>query len=161
MNEKERKSFDIPEKHPPWLFDESIKAGVDYNDSGVVNGYDKQYGNFRNFEEEVRTIVKELGLSKEPTILDIGCGTGELSTRLAGICKHVYAVDVSGAMVGVLRAKISEKRLENVSPVESGMLTYEHRGDPLDAVISNITLHHLPDFGLLLSNECLKLEVSE
>jgi len=36
--------------------------------------------------------------------------------------------------------------LENVSSAQSGLLTYEHDGDPLDAVIVNVVLHHLPDF---------------
>jgi ubiquinone/menaquinone biosynthesis C-methylase UbiE len=119
---------------------------VDYSDRDVVRDYDKQHGGFRNLDEEARRIAEGLGLSELSTILDIGCGTGELTTRLARICKKMYAVDVSGAMVDVLRAKISDQKLENVSPVESGLLTYDHEGDPLDAVIANVTLHHLPDF---------------
>jgi ubiquinone/menaquinone biosynthesis C-methylase UbiE len=138
--------FDMPEKSPAWLFDEPIPVGVDYNDRGVVGDYDKQHGEFRNVDEEARRIAEDLGLSETSTVLDIGCGTGELSTRLARSCNHVYAVDISKTMVDVLRAKISEQGLANVSPVESGLLTYEHDGEPPDAVIANVKLHHLPDF---------------
>ena len=136
----------MPIHRPPWLFAESIHAGVDYSDREVVRDYDRQHGNFRNLDEEARKIAEDLELSELSTILDIGCGTGELTTRLARICKHVYAVDISGTMVDVLRAKISDQKLENVSPVESGLLTYDHEGEPLDAVIANVSLHHLPDF---------------
>jgi ubiquinone/menaquinone biosynthesis C-methylase UbiE len=136
----------MPEDRPLWLFDESTQVGVDYNDGSVASAYDKQHSNFRNLDEEARKIAKDLELSQASTILDIGCGTGELATRLARICKHVYAVDISNVMVDVLRAKISDQRLENVSPAVSGLLTYEHKGEPLDAVVANVTLHHLPDF---------------
>ena len=136
----------MPEYRPPWLFAEATHAGVDYSDRGVVRDYDKQHGNFRNLDEEARKITEDLELSEGSTILDIGCGTGELSIRLARTCKHVYAVDVSAAMVDVLRAKISDQKIENVTPIESGLLTYDHRGEPLDAVVANISLHHLPDF---------------
>jgi len=33
-----------------------------------------------------------------------------------------------------------------VTTVKAGFLTYKHEGNPPDAIIANITLHHLPDF---------------
>ena len=131
---------------PNWLFDESVQVGVDYTDEKIVSDYDKHHQGFRNFDQEAGKIVSALDLSAASTILDIGCGTGGLTTHLARMCRHVYAVDVSETMIAVLKGKIQSQELRNVTVRQSGFLTYQHQGDPLDAVIANITLHHLPDF---------------
>ncbi len=134
-------------KHPPeWLFDESTQVGVDYSNRNLVEDYDNQHKGFRDFQKEAYGISEDLGLSSKSVVLDIGCGTGGLSTHLAHICSHVYAVDISEAMIDILRGKISRQGLQNITPVHSGFLTYEHQDAELDAIISNIALHHLPDF---------------
>ncbi|MCF8038079.1 MAG: class I SAM-dependent methyltransferase [Desulfohalobiaceae bacterium] len=46
----------------------------------------------------------------------------------------------------VLTDKIADHRLNNVTPLQAGFLTYQHEGDAPDAIVANITLHHLPDF---------------
>ena len=131
---------------PVWLFDETSQIGVDYTDADIVADYDKQHERFRDFEKEAREIATGLGLTRESTLLDMGCGTGGLSIFLARICKQVYAVDVSGAMIALLRRKTEKLGLKNVSPLQSGFLTYEHQGEELDGIVANICLHHLPDF---------------
>ncbi len=131
---------------PKWLFDEAKIAGVDYTDKDIADDYDNQHEEFRDFEKEAKNIIAALGLSNDSLVLDIGCGTGGLSICLADVCKHVYAVDVSKSMVDNLKRKIAEKGLTNIDAVQSGFLTYTHEGDKPDAIIANITLHHLPDF---------------
>jgi len=131
---------------PEWLFDEAAHVGVDYADRGVVAGYDAQHEGFRDYEGEAEKIVAALGLSEESTVLDMGCGTGGLSVGLARRCRHVYAVDVSQAMLDVLAGKLEALGLSNVTARPAGFLTYEHVGEAPDAVVANITLHHLPDF---------------
>ena len=131
---------------PKWLFDESMQVGVDYTDKTLVAEYDKLHKGFRNYAQEAKKIAAILNLSQHSSILDIGCGTGGLTIYLAEICRHVYAVDVSKAMISVLDDKIKEQGLINVSTVQSGFLTYQHEGEPLDGIVANINLHHLPDF---------------
>jgi ubiquinone/menaquinone biosynthesis C-methylase UbiE len=129
-----------------WLFDESVQVGVDYTDEDLVDKYDKHHEGFRDFDREAKKIFSALGLSPDSTILDIGCGTGGLTTHFAQMCKHVYAVDISKAMIAQLTQKIESQGLYNVTAVQSGFLTYQHQGGALDAIVANITLHHLPDF---------------
>ncbi len=132
--------------HPAWLFDESVQVGVDYSDAGLVADYDAQHERFRDFAREAADIAAALALHDDATLLDIGCGTGGLTTRLAEICRHVYAVDVSAAMLAVLNDKLERQGLRNVTTVQAGFLSYAHRGEAFDAIVSNINLHHLPDF---------------
>ena len=136
----------MSDNRPKWLFEESTQVGVDYTNEQLVADYDEQHEGFRDFEQEAQKIASALGLSKDSIVLDIGCGTGGLTTHLAQTCKHVYAVDVSEAMIAVLTGKISRQGLNNVSPVQSGFLTYSHKGEAPDAIVASITLHHLPDF---------------
>jgi putative AdoMet-dependent methyltransferase len=132
--------------HADWLFDESKQVGVDYSDSSIVADYDNQHKGFRDFEAEADKIAAVLDLSSASTVLDIGCGTGGLSTCLARKCRHVYAVDVSDAMIDTLKVKLEDEGLKNVTPRRAGFLTYQHEGSALDAIVANIALHHLPDF---------------
>lgn len=134
------------DKRPNWLFNESVQVGVDYTDEDLVAGYDKHHEGFRDFDLEAEKIVATLGLSPDSIVLDIGCGTGGLTTRFARMCKHVYAVDISKAMISQLANKIKNQGLYNITTTQSGFLTYRHQGEALDAVVANINLHHLPDF---------------
>ena len=131
--------------NPAWMFNERKLAGVDYKDEKVAAEYENRHG-FRNFREEARKISEALHLSDSSTVLDIGCGTGGLSVHLAEKCGHVYAVDVSEEMIGVLERKISNEKIRNITAVAAGFLEYRHTGDPVDAIICNVALHHLPDF---------------
>jgi putative AdoMet-dependent methyltransferase len=137
----------MKKNRPIWFYNESIQVGVDYTNEHLVAEYDKQHEGFRNFAKEAMKIAAVLGLSKRSSIvLDIGCGTGGLTTHLAKMCKYVYAVDVSGVMLATLTHKIQNQGLKNIRPVQSGFLTYEHGGEAFDGIVANINLHHLPDF---------------
>jgi len=132
--------------NPEWYPDESIQVGVDYTDAELAADYDNQHERFRDFAKEAADIVATLDLNADATLLDIGCGTGGLTTHLAGVCRHVYAVDVSDVMLAMLNGKIEGQGLRNITTAQAGFLSYEHEGDALDAIVSNINFHHLPDF---------------
>lgn len=134
------------DKRTNWLFDEFVQVGVDYTDEDIVAEYDKHHEGFRDLDQEAKTIFKALDLSSDSTVLDIGCGTGGLTTRFAQMCRHVYAVDISKSMLAQLAHKIKTEGFNNVTIVQSGFLTYQHHDGALDAIVSNINLHHIPDF---------------
>ncbi len=88
------------------------------------------------------------------SVLDVGCGDGFLAARLSERVAHVVAVDIDQPVLE--RAK---QRFPN-APV-----TWRH-GDILevgeglgyfDAVVSNATLHHLPDTRVAL--RCMRERV--
>jgi SAM-dependent methyltransferase len=67
--------------------------------------------------------------------------------------RRVVGVDVSPAMLAVLRQRVTEARLGNVECVRAGFLSYEHTGAPADAVYTRNALHQLPDFWKVLALE--------
>ncbi len=132
--------------NPKWLFDESKPVGVDYFDQDLADSYDNEHQKFRNFEKEAQKIATDLSLSKDSVILDIGCGTGGLAVNLSKRCKHVYAVDASPVMLNILNKKVKKEKVSNLSCIQSGLISYKHTSEKLDAIVANICIHHLPDF---------------
>lgn len=52
------------------------------------------------------------------TLLDIGCGVGNLSLRFAKVLKEVYALDFSPEMLAFLRENMEKEALDNITPLE-------------------------------------------
>jgi len=93
-------------------------------------------------------VLAAAGLSSEATgslVVDLGCGTGQLSLPLARLGAQVLAVDVSAAMVQRLR---SEARRLGVTQVEGLAMPIEKLALPpesVDLIVSSYALHHLRD----------------
>lgn len=74
-------------------------------------------------------------------VLEIGCGTGRHTQRLARLGNDVTALDLSPGMLAVARAKPG---LERVRFVESDV--FQFRPDaPYDAVICALVIEHVQD----------------
>jgi SAM-dependent methyltransferase len=108
-------------------------AGPEHLDPSYVATYDRKAGFDPAPDLE--------GLEADDVVVDLGAGTGTFALAAAQVCKRVVAVDVSPAMIAVLR----DRAALNVEVVEAGFLTYEHRGEPPTVVYSRHALHHLPD----------------
>jgi ubiquinone/menaquinone biosynthesis C-methylase UbiE len=81
--------------------------------------------------------------SLEPThqrALDVGCGTGILSARLAATGRHVLGVDLSPAMIRQAR----RKQTANLDFAIGDAERLPVAGQSFDAVVSLISFHHYP-----------------
>jgi len=94
---------------------------------------------------------KFTGLTHNQTVLEIGTGTGELTIEIARYCTKVFAADVSPTMLQFARQKARDRDVNNVEFHDGGFLTYMHAGEPLDIIISQLALHHLPGFWKLIA----------
>lgn len=126
-----------------WWLDEIAHAGEEHLDAHYVAGYDRKAG----FDptEDIDALRRH-GLGGESIVVDLGAGTGAFTTAAARVCRHVTAIDISPAMTAVLRQRVEELALANVTVVDAGFLSYEHRGPPVDVVFTRNALHQLPDF---------------
>jgi putative AdoMet-dependent methyltransferase len=129
----------------PWLYDERRQVGTDYADESNVRNYDAGMQRLRNIPQEVEVVAQALSLSPAAAAWELGCGTGEMALGLAARCRQVYASDVSPAMVLLARQKAAERGFENIAFEEGGFLSGFVPPEPVDAVVSQLTLHHLPD----------------
>jgi SAM-dependent methyltransferase len=125
-----------------WMLDELAHAGQEHLDEDYVARYEAKAG-YDPGHDVAR--LRELGLDATSSVVDLGAGTGVFAAAVAPYAGRVIAVDVSPAMVDVLRRRTAD--LANVEVVRAGFLTYEHSGPPAAFVFSRNALHQLPDFG--------------
>lgn len=137
--------------YPEWLYNEMKQVGVDYTDTKEVQAYDPGMQKLRNTKKEAEDFINYVGLTAEQAVLEFGAGTGELSIEIARHCKMVYAVDISPVMLEIARNKAESHDINNIKYCHAGFLTYEHQGEPVDVIVSQLALHHLPDFWKLVA----------
>jgi putative AdoMet-dependent methyltransferase len=132
-------------------YDEMHQAGADHADVDRARAYDELMQRFRDYDAEVAGVAARLSIEPRHRVLDIGAGTGALAVGLAQLCERVTAVDVSPAMLEILREKAARAGVRNIETVNAGFLTFDARGRRFDRIVSNVVLHHLPDFWKLIA----------
>jgi SAM-dependent methyltransferase len=128
----------------PWMIDELAHAGPEHLDPAFVAGFDRKQG-YPDPSEDLDALAAH-GLSDASTVVDLGAGTGRFALAAARRFGKVVAVDVSPAMVELLRTRAAEDGLANLDCVRAGFLSYAHEGPPVDGVHTRHALHQLPDF---------------
>ncbi len=132
--------------HIPWLYDEQRKTGTDFADEATAREWDARSQHQRAFDHEAETIATELSLTADSLVWEIGTGGGELALNIAGRCTQVYASDTSPVMLGIAREKAGERTVGNVMFEQGGFLSGFTPPWPVDGIITQLALHHLPDF---------------
>lgn len=133
-------------KYPEWQYDELTGCGNKHNDTETAEQYDSFHEKFRDFDEEAREIISAISLKKNQTVIDMGCGTGAFTIPAAAQCRKIHAVDIAGPMLQRCESKAAEANLTNIEFHNAGFLSYEHKNEPVDAIVSAFAMHHLPDF---------------
>lgn len=133
-------------QNPILQYNEFKQIGTDYESFQEVARYDEKMFKLRNISEECALVLKSLDLTPESRVLDIGTGTGEFAIATAQQCAEVCAVDVSQIMLDYAKKKAEGRGVNNIVFTNAGFLTYECDGKLFDAVVSQLALHHLPDF---------------
>jgi ubiquinone/menaquinone biosynthesis C-methylase UbiE len=126
------------------MIDELAHAGPEHLDPAFVAGYDRKQG--YPDPAEGLAVFEAHGLDGTSAVVDLGAGSGQFALAAARRFGHVTAVDVSPAMVGLLRERAAAAGLANLDCIRAGFLSYEHSGPPVDGVYTRHALHQLPDF---------------
>jgi ubiquinone/menaquinone biosynthesis C-methylase UbiE len=74
-------------------------------------------------------------------VLEIGCGTGEFSRRLASRSARVMALDLSPEMIRLARSRSSQ--FSNIDYQVADAMSWTFSKEAFDCVASIATLHHL------------------
>ena len=105
-------------------------------------------------ETDFESIISQLKLEGQ-VVADIGAGTGFFSIPFSSFAEKVYAVDISQDMLDILKVKLENENIENISMALS---TEEKIGLPdnsVDLVWMNNVFHELEGSGTL--NEILRI----
>jgi trans-aconitate 2-methyltransferase len=94
-------------------------------------------------------IIEELGLRETEAVLDLGCGDGTLTARIAGLVPRgeVVGIDASQGMIDVARKKEAGNLRFVLMDIND--LDFTER---FDVAFSNATLHWVGDHARLLRN---------
>ena len=116
-----------------------------YDNEEFFDGYmniRSQKMNYNNCIEEP-LMLRLIGDSGGKDILDIGCGTGELSSRLAQTADSVLGIDISQRMLNVAKEKNTSAniRYEKLSMENIGSL-----GKKFDMAVSSLAFHYVENF---------------
>ena len=130
----------------PWQYDESIQVGTDYRDENEVRAYDQHMQKLRDVDKEAKEIQRALALLPDSTVWEIGTGTGECALAIALAVKQVWATDVSPVMLEYACRKAEQRHVNNVEFAKGGFLSGLRPDGPVDAIVTQLALHHLPDF---------------
>lgn len=74
--------------------------------------------------------------------LDIGCGTGAFSRRLAERAQHVVGLDLSTEMIRVARSR--SPHVQNLEYRCVDIMAWDLPAESFDCIATIATLHHLP-----------------
>lgn len=107
--------------------------------------WDREAGTNPGLASVVAAVVEEARVRPGMRAADLGCGTGQVAIPLARRGADVVAVDISEAMIALLRANAAREGAHRVRGVVSELERLTLPEASLDLIVSNYALHHLAD----------------
>ncbi|RJQ77829.1 class I SAM-dependent methyltransferase [Pseudonocardiaceae bacterium YIM PH 21723] len=96
-------------------------------------------GNWSHNAYYQRLLLREVPAGSD-RVLDVGCGTGALASRLAERATAVDALDIDPDMIDTARRRVPG----NVRCLLADAMEHPLEASGYDAIVSLTTLHHLP-----------------
>ena len=121
-----------------WYYNERNRMGIGPAVASIYDSHD-------DADLRARAALKMLGVQRGWRIADIGCGKGVLATEAALMGAEVDAIDISPAMLALAEI-YARDRTAPVRTQSAGLLSFAYRPESYDLIVSEFTLHHLPDF---------------
>ncbi|MGY3488685.1 2-polyprenyl-3-methyl-5-hydroxy-6-metoxy-1,4-benzoquinol methylase [Bradyrhizobium sp. USDA 4011] len=121
-----------------WYYTQRRQVGLD---TAVASIYDVS----EDSDVRARQALTMLGVRPGWRIADIGCGNGVLATEAALMGAEVDAIDISPAMIGLAEIYARDRKAK-IRTQPAGLLSFAYQPNSYDLIVSEFTLHHLPDF---------------
>ncbi|MGL3209916.1 class I SAM-dependent methyltransferase [Bradyrhizobium sp. BR 1433] len=121
-----------------WYYTQRRQVGLD---TAVASIYDVS----EDSDVRARQALIMLGVKPGWRIADIGCGNGVLATEAALMGAEVDAIDISPAMIGLAEIYARDRKAK-IRTQPAGLLSFAYQPNSYDLIVSEFTLHHLPDF---------------
>lgn len=96
----------------------------------------------RAVADAVREVIPE---GKNLSAFELGCGTGSLALLLRDRFESMTLSDTSEGMLNVLRNKIADKNIGNISVVYDAFSGNSLKNKLFDMIFTQMTLHHIHD----------------
>ncbi|TDT62308.1 class I SAM-dependent methyltransferase [Fonticella tunisiensis] len=97
------------------------------------------------FEEKLKYIALSKFDIKDKICADLGCGTGFISQALSLEAKIVFSIDSAKNMLRELHNTARAREMNNIYPIKGSMEDLPLFDNSIDAIYTNMALHHVPD----------------
>lgn len=96
------------------------------------------------FSETSCNLLLHAGLAPNSTVLEVGCGTGNMTCWIAKQVSHghVYAVDISPAQIAVAKQQAEAQGLTNITFINNSVFDLQHL-PKVDLIYSRFVIMHL------------------
>jgi 2-polyprenyl-3-methyl-5-hydroxy-6-metoxy-1,4-benzoquinol methylase len=121
-----------------WYYNERSRIGLGHAVASI-------YGDGEDADQRARAALKMLGVVPGWRVADIGCGNGVLACEAALLGAEVDAIDISPAMLALTKFYTRDRKAR-VRTQPAGLLSFAYQPNSYDLIVSEFTLHHLPDF---------------
>jgi 2-polyprenyl-3-methyl-5-hydroxy-6-metoxy-1,4-benzoquinol methylase len=121
-----------------WYYTQRRRVGIDTAVASI-------YGRDDDSDVRARQTLNMLGVKAGWRVADIGCGNGVLACEAALMGADVDAIDISPAML-TLANIYARDRKARIRTQPAGLLSFAYQPNSYDLIVSEFTLHHLPDF---------------
>ena len=123
-----------------YIWQKSLKKGMKKEKDW--NSVAKDFGKWLENDDYPDILLKEMKISSEDTVLDIGCGEGTITKKIAKKAKSVTGIDKSEGMLEELNRNAKEEKLDNINTIKMDIndLNYENIGD-YDIVLASRCLN--------------------
>jgi len=102
-----------------------------------------KYSTIANLQAQVsKELIEQLNLKETDKVLDVGCGVGDITFKVAEIVKsgHVVGIDSSSSMVEKCNESLKTKNISNINFVQKG-ITELNFSNEFDVIYSNSVFH--------------------
>lgn len=121
----------------------------------LAKDYEKMHGEIYNEIEqerlkvELKKAISEIRTnSAEKTVLDYGCGAGNLTSHLSSLGCMVIAADISVGFLDLISTKVYETSVKTIKL--NGIDLSNIPNESVDMVATYSVLHHVPDYLAIL-----------
>jgi SAM-dependent methyltransferase len=83
-------------------------------------------------------------------VLDLGCGGGHVSLRVAPLVEHVTAYDLAAPMIAAVEQLAASRGVKNISVQQGAAESLPFADASFDMVLSRYSAHHWSDLGSAL-----------
>ena len=157
-----RKFSNIPDLYISNESEITNKQNNFYNDIKFPNYNDIE--DFGSLIDKARnSIFVEMLDSEIPmssTVLEAGCGTGQLSIALSRFNRDIHSIDISKGSLIEAKKFISKNSIKNITLYRMNLFNLFFAENTFDVIISNGVLHHTQNAKLAFNNLCKILKVN-
>ena len=121
-----------------WYYNERRRIGLDRAVASLCD-HDE------DSDLRARAALEMLGVKPGWRVADIGCGNGIFACEAALMGAEVDAIDISPAMLQLAKLHALSRRAA-IRTRSTGLLSFAYEPNSYDLIVSEFTLHHLPDF---------------